>query len=135
MHRAIKRFVKRGKDITSGVNKISVPPALQLDRIMNQVERIQKLEYVTEVEKNEGIRLLWEMYNKVQLKLLDKRYTDDETWGNAKHGNDNSPAPGVWSAKNNKEVDFSTYGDSFEALIDSTLMPDNRTKVKNSGDL
>ncbi len=135
MHRAIKRFVKRGKDITSGTNRISVPPAVQLDRIMNQVERIQKLEYVTEVEKNEGIKLLWEMYNKVQLKLLDKRYTDDETWGNAKHGNDNSPAPGVWSAKNNQEVDFSTYGDSFEALIDSTLMPDNRTKIKNSGDL
>jgi hypothetical protein len=135
MHRAIKRFVKRGKDITSGVNKISVPPAVQLDRIMNQVERIQKLEYVTEVEKNEGIRLLWAMYNKVQLKLLDKRYTADETWGNAKHGNANSPVPGQYSPKNNEEVDFSTYGDSFEGVIDSTLMPDARTKIKNSGDL
>ena len=38
----VRKFVKRGKDITSGVNKISVPPSVQLDRIMNQVERIQK---------------------------------------------------------------------------------------------
>lgn len=134
MHRAIKRFVKRGKDITSGVNKVSVPPAVQLDRIMNQVERIQKLEYVTEVEKNAGIKLLWEMYNKVQLKLLDKRYTADETWGNAKHGNKNSPVPGQYHSRNNEEVDFSTYGDIFEDLIDSTLMPDASTKVRGSGD-
>jgi hypothetical protein len=131
----VKQFVKRGKDIISGVNKISVPPSVQLDRIMNQVERIQKLAYVSQADKDAGTSLLWNYYNKVQDKILDKRYTQDETWQNAKHGNINSPVPGAYSPRNNHEVDFSTYGDAFEGVIDSSLMPDGRTKIKNSGDL
>lgn len=131
----VRKFVKRGKDITSGVNKISVPPSVQLDRIMNQVERIQKLAYVPQADKDEGISMLWSFYNKVQDKLLDRRYTQDETWQNAKHGNKGDPVPGAYSPRNNHEVDFSTYGDAFEGVIDSALMPDGRTKIKNSGDL
>lgn len=131
----VRKFVKRGKDITSGVNKVSVPPSVQLDRIMNQVERIQKLAYVSQSDKDKGIALLWSYYNKVQDKLLDKRYTQDETWQNAKHGNTGDPVPGAYSSRNNHEVDFSTYGDAFEGVIDSAQMPDSRTKIKNSGDL
>ena len=132
MDHRIAKFIKRGKDMATGANTISIPPSVRMHRIMDQIERIQKLGYLSDEDKNFGLDALWKYYHKVQKTISDKYYTGDESWNNAKKGNDGSPEVGIWSHKNNHEVDFQTYGDTFEDLIDSTLMPDGRTKPKTS---
>lgn len=127
MDNKITKFVNRAKMYAGSKATGNMPPAQQMEYLMDCAERIQKLAYVSEFEKQAGLDIIWNLYGKVQEVVAKKHYTEDESWGNAKF------KKGVgWSRANNDEVDFSTHGDNFESLIDSTLVPDGRTKVKQS---
>ena len=101
---------------------VNMPPNQILTYLMDQAERITKLAYVSQVEKDEGLDIIWKLYEKVQKKVLNT--TEDESWGNAK-----SNGKGVWSRLNNQEVDAISFGNEFEAIIDSAQVPNPTTKV------
>ncbi len=123
----ITKFVNRAKMYVGGKATGNMPPAQQMEYLMDCVDRIQKLAFVSDADRQYGLETVWGMYAKVQKLVDSKHYTEDESWGNAKF------KKGIgWSRANNEEVDFSTHGDNFEDLIDSTLVPDGRTKVKQS---
>ena len=123
----ITKFINRAKTYVGGKATGNMPPAQQMTYLMDCIERIQKLAFVSDSDRKHGLDTVWSLYSKVQNIVDGKHYTDDESWGNAKFKN------GVgWSRDNNDEVNFSTHGDNFEDLIDSTLVPDGRTKVKQS---
>ena len=128
----VEKFVKRGRDMVHSANAVSMPPSARMETILKQIDRLQKLAYLPQKDRDIGLKQLWAYYKNVQDFIDHKSYTQDESWGNAKKGHSDSPEPGVWSTKNNQEVDFQTYGDVFEDLIDATIMPDGRTKVKTS---
>ena len=131
MNEKIQKFVNTAGMYVGKKARGKIPPAVQLDRILNQIERITKLAYVSELEKQEGLNILWGMYTKVQSTIDKSNYTEDESWGNAKKDQDT----GWWGREFNTEVNYSTFGDSFEEVIDASLVDDARTKPKfGSGD-
>lgn len=131
MNEKVQKFVNTAGMYVGKKAIGKVPPAVQLDRILNQIERITKLAYVTDSEKQEGLDILWEMYAKVQRFIDNSKYTEDESWGNAAA----DQKTGWWGREFNTEINYTTHGDSFDDIIDSSLVDDSRTKPKfGSGD-
>lgn len=122
MNHMVQKFVTTAKNVTSYKNMVNMPPNQILTYLMDQAERITKLAYVSKVEKDEGLNIIWKLYEKVQKRILNT--TEDESWGNAK-----SNGKGVWSRLNNQEVDAVSFGNEFEAIIDSAQVPNPTTKV------
>ena len=125
MNHTIEKFVKTAGMYVGKKATGKMPPAVQLDRILDKIERITKLAYVTDAEKKEGLDILWDMYAKVQKTIAKSKYTEDESWGNAKKDQET----GWWGREFNTEVNHSTYGEAFTDVIDSAQMPSPTTKV------
>ena len=94
MDHMVQKFVTTAKNVTSYKNMVNMPPNQILTYLMDQAERITKLAYVSQADKDEGLDIIWKLYEKVQKKVLNS--TEDESWGNAK-----SNGKGVWSRLNN----------------------------------
>ena len=131
MNEKVQKFVKTAGMYVGKKAIGKMPPAVQLDRILNQIERITKLAYVTEAEKQEGLVILWDMYSKVQKYIDSNKYTGDESWGNASADQET----GWWGSEFNTEVNYTSYGDAFDDVIDASLVDDARVKPHfGSGD-
>ena len=134
MHYRVKKFVTIARNYAgnfenSGMSRWSknhMPPSEIMRYLTNAVERINNLVDATDAEKKEGTDIIWNLYKLVQ--DYAAKYTSDDTWNNSvkKDGN--------WSPNNNKEVSFTTYGDSFDAVIDNAVMPNPTTKVRRYDD-
>ncbi len=127
MNEKIQKFVNTAGMYVGKKARGKIPPAVQLDRILNQIERITKLAYVSELEKQEGLNILWGMYTKVQSTIDKSNYTEDESWGNAK------VLEGTKDKFTNEPISY--YGDAFESKIaaekhgnKSNGIIDNKTK-------
>ena len=103
-----------------------MPPSEIMRYLTNAVERINSLVDATDAEKKEGTDIIWNLYRLVQEYAM--KYTSDDTWNNS------VKKDGKWSSDNNNEVSFTTYGDSFDAVIDNAVMPNPTTKVRRYDD-
>jgi hypothetical protein len=123
MNHTIEKFVSQAKSYANHKSMHKMPPHMQLQYIMDKAERINKLAYVTDAEKQEGLDIIWALYSKVQKIIMKKGYTGDESWHNAKSNGKE------WNADHNSDINFSTYGDAFTDIIDSAQMPNPTKKV------
>ena len=103
-----------------------MPPSEIMRYLTNAVERINNLVDATDAEKKEGTDIIWNLYRLVQEYAM--KYTSDDTWNNS------VKKDGHWSSNNNNEVSFTTYGDSFDTVIDNAVMPNPTTKVRRYDD-
>ena len=124
MNHIVEKFVKTAGMYVGKKANGKMPPAVQLDRILDKIERITKLD-ITDAEKKEGLDILWDMYTKVQKPLSKSNYTQDESWGNAKKDQET----GWWGREYNTEVNQTTYGEAFTDVIDSAQAHNPTTKV------
>ena len=129
MNEKVQKFVTQAKSYANKQSMHKMPPNMQLKYITDKAERITKLAYITEAEKQEGLDVIWKLYEKVQKLIMKRSYTGDESWHNAKSNGKE------WSADHNHDVNFSTYGDAFDDVIDASLVDDARVKPHfGSGD-
>lgn len=89
MKRAID-FALTAADYASRKKTQTTPQQVLLDRVLNNIERIEALRTATPDDKAKALAIAWDAYAKI-LKTIDPM--EDESWGNAKEiGTAFSPA-------------------------------------------
>ena len=134
------KFVKTAKSYMSNKSVKNIPESKRFEYIMNVAERIQKLAYVNEAEKEEALETVWGFYEKALKAFATKsKYSTtavDETWGGAARGTgDLSNSYTIANSTGGYTVN--SYGNELEDVVGAEMYGDKSrgvTSIKRNKD-
>lgn len=134
------KFMKTARSYLSTKNMKNMPESKIFDNILNMAERIQKLAYVNEDERNEALEAIWSYYEKVlnsyNKKVKYSKTAVDETWAGAERST--SPNENSYKIANSTGgYEVSYFGNELEDVVGAEMYGDKAkgiTSIKKDRD-